>query len=170
MAKSRAHESESRPVSLKLVKAKPAVRLGGALPTDDMPPGKHLVLCEGAWLEPIGKKHRAAFQFRVVDGKHHGVALRMWIDNAADAGGFISPIGKYARTCEIALGRQLEEGDAVDNPAEFFSGRRFIVFIGFRKSERAGGGGRFSDDLAMLRKDGADYLRVHEIVSREDLA
>jgi hypothetical protein len=158
--------------NLKLVKAKPNVRLGGTLPTEGMEPGKYLVVCENAWLEPVSKhtqEHRAAFQFRIVDGKYHGTALRMWIDGAADAGGFISPTGRYARQCEIALGHPLEEGDPVDEPAQIFAGRRFIVFAGYRKSDRAGGGGQFSDDRAMIRKDDRDYLRVHEIISREDL-
>jgi hypothetical protein len=137
-----------------------------------MAPGKYLVVCENAWLEPMNKHtqaHRAAFQFRVVDGKYHGTALRMWIDGATDAGGFISPIGKYARQCELCLGRPLEDNDPIDEPGQFFSGRRFIVFAGYRKSDRAGGGGQSSDERAMIRKDAQDYLRVHEIVSREDL-
>jgi hypothetical protein len=156
--------------SLKLLKTKPAVRLGGTLPTDDMQPDKYLVVCEHAWLEPTGKNHRAVFQFRIVDGKHHGVALRMWIDEAADAGGFISPIGKYARHCWIALGRELAEGDPVDDPGQIFSGRRFIVFVGYRKSELPRGKGKQSPELAMIRKGSDDYLRVHEILTREDLA
>jgi len=158
--------------TLKLVKTKANVRLGGVLPTEDMPPAKYLVVCENAWLEPMSKhtqKHRAAFQFRVVDGKYDGTALRMWIDGAADDGGFISPVGKYARQCAIALGRPLEESDPVDEPTQIFSGRRFVVSVGYRKSERAGGGGQFSDERAMIQKDDRDYLRVHEIISREDL-
>jgi hypothetical protein len=154
--------------TLKLLKTTPAARLGGALPSEDMPPGKYLVVCENAWFEPKGRKYRAAFQFRIVDGKYHGVAMRKWIDDAIDAGGFISPIGKYAEACAVALGRPLEESDPGE-PGEFFSGRRFIVFIGFRKSERAGGGGQSSDDRAIVRKDDRDYLRVHDIISREDM-
>jgi hypothetical protein len=157
---------------LKLVKTKVKARLGGTLPTEGMAPGKYLVVCENAWLEPVSRhtqEHRAAIQFRVVDGKYHGVALRMWIDKAVDAGGFVSPTGKYARHCELALGRSLEENDPVDDPGQFFSGRRFIVFVGYRKSERAGGGGQSSEERAMLKKDDRDYLRVHDIVSREDL-
>ena len=169
MSKSHTDDSKSKP-SLKLLKTKPAVRLGGGLPTEDMAPGKYLSVCEHVWLEPTGKNHRAVFQFRIVDGKHGGIALRMWIDGAADAGGFISPIGKYARHCWIALGRELQDGDPVDDPGQFFSGRRFIVSIGYRKSELPHGKGRQSPELALIRKDSADYLRVHEIVSREDLA
>jgi hypothetical protein len=168
MAKSHSNTAKSKP-TLKLVKTKPAVRLGGGLPTEDMVPGKYLVLCEHSWLEPMGKAHRAVFQFRIVDGKHNGIGLRMWIDSAADAGGFISPIGKFARTCWIALGRELEDGDPVDEPGQIFSGRRFIVSVGYRKSQLPAGKGKQSPELAQIRKDADDYLRVHEIVSREDL-
>jgi hypothetical protein len=152
--------------NLKLVIDKPAVRLGGSLPAEDMRPDKYLVTCEGAWLERRGQEYRAALQFRILDGKYHGVGLRMWLDKAADAGGFVSSSGKYARHCEVALGRPLREGDPVDEPGLIFSGRRFIVFVGYRKSQRAGGGGQNSDELAMVRKDERDYLRVHEILSR----
>jgi len=157
---------------LKLVKSKADVRLGGTLPTADMVPDKYLVECDTAWLEQVSKntqEHRAVIQFRVIDGKFNGVALRMWIDKAADAGGIISPTGKYARHCEIALGRPLEEDDPVDEPRQIFAGHRFSVFVGYRKSEQPKGKGRQSDDLALLRKDDKDQLRVHEILSREDL-
>ena len=137
-----------------------------------MAPGKYLVECDSTWLEPVSKntqEHRAVIQFRVIDNKFNGVALRMWIDKAADAGGIISPTGKYARHCEIALGRPLEEGDPVDELRQIFGGHRFLVQVGYRKSELPKGRGRQSDDLSLLRKDDKDQLRVHEITSREDL-
>ena len=148
---------------LKLVKSKADVRLGGTLRPRTWA-REVLVLCESAWLEPVSKntqEHRAVFQFKVIDSKHDGTALRMWIDKAADAGGIISPTGKYARHCEIALGRPLEEGDPVDEPRQIFAGHRFLVFVGYRKSEQPKGKGRQSDDLALLRKDDKDQLRVH---------
>jgi hypothetical protein len=48
---------------LKLVKSKADVRLGGTLPTRDMQPGKYLVLCESAWLEPMSKATRSTEPF-----------------------------------------------------------------------------------------------------------
>jgi len=166
---SRSKKNEAKKPKLRIVTTKPEVRLGGALPTSEMAPGKYLAMCENAWLERVGRKYRAVVQFRIVNGKYDGIAVRMWIDNAADAGGFVSPVGKYAQTCAVALGRPVEEGDPLDEPGEFFSGRRFLVFVGYRKSERAGGGGQSSDERAMIKKDDDDYLRVHEIISREDL-
>ena len=151
---------------------KPKAKLGGRI-ADDMAPGKYLAGCEGAWLDPTGKGqgHKAVLQFRILDGKYDGVAVRQWIDNAIDEGGFVSPHGKYARHCWIALGRELREDDPVEEPGQFFSGKRFIVSIGYRKTEFANGRGRgrWSNDLALIRKGDDDYLRVHEIVERYGL-
>src|SRR5215472_6846578 len=97
------HKPDERDKSipqLRLVKTNAQVRLGGALTAADMEPGRYLVVCESAWLQSVSKytqEHKAVFQFRVTDGKYHGTALRMWIDGASDAGGFISPVGRYAR-------------------------------------------------------------------------
>ena len=168
MPKSHSGDPKSKP-NLRLVKIKPVVRLGGILPAEDMPAAQYLAACEHAWLEDMKKSWRAALQFRVVDGKYDGVALRQWIDNAADAGGIISPIGKYARHCWIALARELRNGDPVDEPGRIFSGHRFIVFAGYRKSELPGGRGKQSPDFALIRKDADDYLRVHEILRLEDI-
>jgi hypothetical protein len=108
-----------------------------------MAPGKYLVECDSAWLEPVSKstqEHKAVIQFRVVDSKFNGVALRMWIDKAADAGGIISPTGKYARHCEIALGRPLKEDDPVDEPRQIFAGHRFLVLLGIGCEQPKGKG------------------------------
>lgn len=175
MSKSHSGEPKSKPSHLnlvKLVKPSPNIRLGGTLPTEDMGPGKYLADCDNAWLKPMSKytqEHNAIVQFRVAEGKYRGTGLRMWIDNAIDEGGEVSSVGKYARCCEIALGRPLEEIDPITRPGDIFSGHRFIVFVGYRKSERAGGkGGPHREDWLMIRKDADDYLRVHDILSRED--
>jgi hypothetical protein len=163
--------SSSKP-KFKLVKPKVDVRLGGILPTQNMAPGKYLVLCDSAWLDPVSRttqEHKAVIQFRTIDGKFDGTALRMWIDKAVDAGGIISPSGKYARQCEIALGRPLEEGDPLDEPSRIFRDHRFLVAVGYRKSELPKGRGRQSDELAMIKKDDRDYLRIHEILALEDV-
>jgi hypothetical protein len=154
--------------SLKLVAPKSNnLRLGGVAPTNDMAPGKYVVICETAWIEAIGKEHRAVFQFRVVDGEHDGVGLRQWV-MAANGGGVVSPTSRYARYCALALGRPLESADPVDDPSQIFSGRFFCVQVGFRKTEKPKGG-RSSDKLALIKKGDGDYLRVHDILTREDL-
>jgi hypothetical protein len=154
--------------NLKLVTTKPDdLRLGGVAPSEEMKPGKHLVVCEAAWIEPVGKQHRCVLQYRVVDSKHDGVGLRQRI-TAANGGGIISPTGRYARHCAIALGRPLEPDDPVGDPEQIFAGRKFVVFAGYRKTEHAKGG-RSSDDRALARKDAADFFRVHEIISRENI-
>ena len=48
-------------------------------------------------------------------GRYDGVALRQWIDDAADRGGFISRIGNYRGIADCAW--PLEEGDPVDEPS-----------------------------------------------------
>jgi hypothetical protein len=154
--------------SLKIVPTKSSdLRLGGVAPTDDMAPGRYLVTCETAWIESVGREHRAVLQFRVTDGKYSGVGLRQWVI-AANGGGVISPTSRYARNCALALGRPLESDDPVNDPAQIFSDRFFLVQVGFRKTEHPRGG-RSSDERAMLRKDAADYLRVHDIIERVEL-
>jgi hypothetical protein len=157
----------NRKLNLRVVKPAPALRLGGTAPADDMQPGKYLVQCEAAWIEQVGKEHRVVLQFRVTDGKHHGAGLRQWVI-AANAGGVISPTGRYARYCAIALGRPVESNDPVDDPGQIFSGRFFLVSVGYRKTEQPKGG-RYSDQLALVKKGDADYLRVHEILEAVDL-
>jgi hypothetical protein len=132
-----------------------------------MQPGKFLVACETAWLEPVGRTTRAVLQFSVVDGKHNGVALRLWVI-ASDGGGVVSPSGRYARFCEIALGRPLENDDPVGDPSQIFAGHFFVVQAGYRKTEKPKGG-MASDENAAHCKDDRDYLRVHDILKREDL-
>jgi len=130
-----------------------------------MQPGNYLAKCETVWIESVGKEHRAVFQWRVVDGKFDGVALPQWV-MVSNGGGIVSPTGRYARYCALALGRPLNTDDPIGEPNQIFSGGVFQVFVGFRKTER-GRGGKFADQLALTRKDDADYLRVHDILSRE---
>ena len=143
------------------------LRLGGLAPSSEMSPGEYTAACEGAWVEAVGKGTRVVLQFRVSDGEHTGTALRQWLP-ASDAGGLVSPMGRYAKTCAIALGRPLECSDDLNNPAAIFSGLIFSVLVGFRKTERQRGGTP-SESNAQRKKDDADFLRVHEILAREEL-
>ena len=143
-------------------------QLGGTAPAEDMFPGKHLVKCEAVWRERVGKgkAERVVYQYCVQDGKHHGVGLRQWMPYC-DNGNIVTK--KYRRHCEIALGRPLIDDDPYDNPEEIFVGRKFLVLVGYRKTERPRGGGKTSDELAMKKKDDSDYLKVHDIIERIDL-
>ena len=143
------------------------LRLAGVEPTQDMVPAEYLAKCEGAWLEPVGKGLRAVLQFVCVDGKHDGVALRQWLP-IAEANVGVSPASRYARHCAIALGRPLTRDDQLGDPAAIFGGHTFVVFVGYRKTEKPKGG-MASDQNAYRKKDDFDYLRVHEIRSCEDL-
>jgi hypothetical protein len=144
-----------------------ALRLGGVAPAEDMAPAQYVMTCDTAWTEPVGKNIRVVLQFRCVDGKYDGVALRQWLI-ASDGGNIVSPTGRYARHCAIALGRPLIQDDPVNDPAEIFTGKKFLVFVGYRKTEKPKGG-MASEDNALRRKDDKDYLRVHEIISLVDL-
>jgi hypothetical protein len=159
-------------MKLKLVKREasgktPELRLGGIAPSQDMHPGKYFAVCESAWLEQVGKGSRVVLQFRLVDGKHDGVSLRQWLP-ASDGGGVVFPNSRYARQCSIALNRPLVQDDPINDPASIFCGQKFVVFVGYRKTEKPRGG-MATDENAQRRKDEADYLRIHEIISREDL-
>jgi hypothetical protein len=70
----------------------------------------------------------------------------------------------FVEACQTALGRPLEPDDDLNAVNTIFAGKVFVVFIGYRKTPSAHGG-KFSDELALRRKDERDGLRVHEILS-----
>jgi hypothetical protein len=131
-----------------------------------MQPGEYKVQCEGASKKSFADGIRIELKFRVIDGPHTGTALHQWI--TVDGSGIFSPRSRYAAQCAIALGRPLNASDNPDDPASIFSGRIFQAFVGFRKSEKARGG-KHNPEYAMRRKDGSDGLRVHELLTREEL-
>ena len=102
----------------------------------------------------------------MIEGEHTGVALSQWI--SVDGSGVISPRSRYARQCEIALGRPLEAEDDLNDPASIFLGCFFKAFVGFRMTDKPRGG-THNPKNALHKKDDADGLRVHELRSREDL-
>lgn len=160
---------DTRP-SLKLMphpgKSPPKLHLGADAPTDDVTPGDYLVTCTNAWVELWRGQWRCVWQFTIVDGRYHGVGVRKF--KKFDKSGEISPGSEFARACAIALKRPLGADDDLDDPASIFAGKKFLVFIGYRKS-RSAGGGTFSDDLAYEKKGKDDRPKVHEIKSLVEL-
>ena len=73
-----------------------------------------------------------------------------------------NPRSRYAKECAAALGRDLEAADDLD-PAVIFKDKILSVEVGWRKSLQPGGG-KVSDDHALHRKDGRDFLRVHRVI------
>jgi hypothetical protein len=142
------------------------LRLGGFEPSDDMPAGEYKVQCEGASKQQFAKGLRIELKYRVIDGPYTGTSLSQWI--TVDDTGVISPKSRYAAQCAIALGRPLEAEDDLDNPASIFSGRIFRAFAGFRKTDKARGG-KHVEGNEHRRKDSADGLRIHDLLSREEL-
>jgi len=51
----------------------------------------------------------------------------------ADVSGHVSPFGEYAKVCEIALGRELNEDDDIENPAAIFLNKIFRVTVGIER-------------------------------------
>ena len=147
-------------------KPPPRLRLGGFQPSENMPAGEYKIQCEGASKQPWKTGVRIELKHRIIDGEHAGVALSQWI--SVDGSGVISPRSRYARQCEIALGRPLEAEDDLNDPASIFSGVIFSAFVGFRMTDKPRGG-TSNPDNALRKKDGADGLRVHELRSREEL-
>jgi hypothetical protein len=95
-----------------------------------------------------------------------GVALRQWF--SIDSSGVLSPQSKFAQQCAIALGRPLDVKDNLNNPASIFSGVIFSAFVGFRRTEKPRGG-KAAAELALIRKDQSDGLRIHDLLRREEL-
>jgi hypothetical protein len=164
------YTSEQKHSRLKLaslpIKPVARLRLGGMEPSEDMQPGEYKVACEGASKKPWAKGIRVELKFRVVDGPHTGTALRQWI--AVDTSGLFSPQSRYALQCAVALGRPLDAGDNPDDPASIFSGRFFKASVGFRKTSKPHGGTPDTENT-QRRKDHRDGLRVHELLSAEEL-
>ena len=164
MQKTNYHSSEARG-KLKLVGKAPAAKLhlGASAPPDDFQPDEYLAKCTGAWVEPYRGEWRIVWQFQICDGLHHGVGVRKW--KTIDASGDVPLENEYARACVIALDRPLDENiDDLNDPASIFAGKKFIVFVGYRKTEKPKGG-RASNELALTKKGSDDKLKVHEIRS-----
>ena len=137
-----------------------ALRAGGLKPSDDMGPGEYTAACEGATITSKGKTTIALLGFRIVDGPHSGTSLRQWL-TIPDVDGIVPLASRYARHCAVALGREIEPGDNLD-PAAIFTQKIFLVFVGYRMTEKIGGPA--CRDNALRRKDAKDFLRVHEII------
>jgi hypothetical protein len=157
-------QSKSRLKLAHLPKPAPRLRLGGLEPDENMPADEYKVICEGASKKSFSKGLRIELKHRVIDGPYTGVGLNQWI--TIDASGVISPRSRFAKQCEIALGRPLDVDDDLNDPASIFSGRIFKAFAGFRKTDKARGG-KPADPYT--RKDSADGLRVHELLARDEL-
>jgi len=143
------------------------LRLGGVQPSENMPAGEYKIMCEGASKRPWAQGWRIELKYRVIDGDHNGVALNQWIP--FDASGVISPRGRYASQCEVALGRPIEAEDDLNDPASIFCGRFFNAFVGFRKTDKPRGGKNSDSTNPMRKKDHDDGLRVHDLLARVQL-
>jgi hypothetical protein len=157
--------SKSKSTNLHVVPPKgPAttLRLGGMEPSEEMAPGEYLVAC----LSAVVERGRVVLHYQIIDGPHTGTGLRQWI--TVHGSGTISHNSRYAQQIAVALGRPVDTGDDINNPSSIFSGQIFRALVGFRKTDRPRGG-KSSEDFALIRKDKDDGLRVHSLLSREEL-
>jgi hypothetical protein len=146
--------------------AKPKhLRAGGLEPSEEMEPGRYLVNCEAATITKKGKATIAVLEFRIINEPHSGTALRQWV-TIPDIDGSVPIASRYARQCAIALGREIEPGDDLD-PSSIFRGKIFLTDVGFRMTEKIGG--TPTPENTRRRKDAKDFLRVHSILSLEEL-
>jgi hypothetical protein len=141
------------------------LRAGGLEPQESMAPGQYVAQCEGGTIKTKGKSTIAVLEFRIIDGPHGGTALRQWV-TIPDVDGNVPLSSRYARQCVVALGREIEPGDDLD-PAAIFKGKFFLIDVGYRKTEKIGG--TATQENAGRRKDAKDFLRVHSILSWEEL-
>src|SRR4030095_9618862 len=148
--------------SAKLTPIRPKLQFGGRRPTADLKPGDYLVKCVAAWTQSRGKETQAVWQFESPAVVYRGIALRKWMI-IADASGLVSFSGLYASYCQVALGRPVTADDNPGDIGPLFTGKLFIVRVGYRRSEKPRGG-RPADD--QVKKDVEDGLRVHEILRR----
>jgi hypothetical protein len=141
------------------------LRAGSLEPSESMAPGQYVAACEGGTVTTKGKNTVAVLEFRIIDGAHGGTALRQWIQ-IPDIDGVVPIASRYGRQCAIALGREIESGDDLD-PGSIFRGKFFLVDVGFRKTEKTGG--TATENNALRRKDGRDYLRVHAVLELQEV-
>jgi hypothetical protein len=109
-------------------------------------------------------KKQVVIDHKIIEGPHTGTVLRQWINEVT---GNVNPRSAYAKQCAAALGRELAAGDVLD-PVSVFKGKNFRVRVGWRMSEKPGGG-RYDEKLAMCRKDDSDHLKVHAILGPVEL-
>jgi hypothetical protein len=168
MSKSHINESKSKipPPKLRILPggSKPAaLRQAGVAPPADMTAGKYKITCEAARITQKWSKSICEFSFRVIEGRFFGVTLPGWIPIYM-IGEYVHP-GRYTEQCAIALGRDTQAGDDL-SPEVIFTGKVFLADVRFRGTD--GKQGRSPVDHTK-RKDAADFLRVHALLSLESL-
>jgi hypothetical protein len=145
---------------IRLVTEKPpAPHLSGLQPAGDMQPGEYTLSCVNAVYNRF--KKQVVLDYAVIDGEHAGTALRQWINGVSEN---MSPYSHYAGQCALALGRDLAADENLD-PALVFKGKLFRCKVGFRLSERPGGG-RSDERFSLYKKDEKDRLKVLSILAR----
>jgi hypothetical protein len=90
----------------------------------------------------------------------------MWVDIPDP----LTATCRYLRLVTLALGAAPKPGQPIHPESGIFKGKRFLLLVGWRKSERdVKGKQRFDDSLASVGpKDPKDFLRVHDLLEWVD--
>ncbi len=126
-------------------------------------PGERSATCVDAVQQQRGRARQLVLTFDTDDGQFG----RMWIDIPA----VLTPMCRFIRLVAVALGGPPAAGTPIHPESDgLFKGRRFRVFVGWRKSRREPGGRqKFDDSLAAEGpKDPSDFLRIHDLLERLD--
>lgn len=122
-------------------------------------PGERMATCTAATSKERGRKTIVTLDLLTDDGE----AGSLWLELPET----LSALCRYVRLATMALGQAPQAGDSIE-PQAVFAGKRFRVWVGYRRTQHARGGGRVSDELAQMKKDSRDFLRVLDLVSREN--
>lgn len=120
-------------------------------------PGERIATCTGVEVRRRGNKWQAILTF---DTEAQEVG-RLWVELPEP----LRPGCRYLRLVSLVLGREPEPGAPI-HPGNVFVGKKFMVFVGWRKSQRPAKGKQiFRDDLAFTGpKDPGDFLRIHDLI------
>jgi len=139
-------------------------------------PGQRNALCIATEVKKRGRNFQLILTLETDDGE----TGRMWVQlpEPKAKGSSLTPTCRYMRLVRIALGTTPNENTPL-HPANVFEGKRFRVFVGWRKSKTEDGGhaetgdkGRhttYDDNLALEGPKGkGDFLRVHDLLELLD--
>ena len=138
---------------------------GGSRASETMPADTHFVKCTEAKTIQRGRGTQIILTFQVAElAWNDGVELKQWYN--LPSSGRVSPHTKYARSWELATGREMQAGDDMD--PQIFVGKVFRAYVGFRSN---GSGNDYDKSYTETKNDPRDFLRVHtleELISNEE--
>ncbi len=139
------------PLDAPVVLLAPAPALSGE-------PGTRPATCTDVTLKQRGHRTLAVLSFTTDSGE----SGRLWVEVPQP----ITAGCRFWRLVTLACGGTAPATGTALDAQHIFIGKRFSVFVGYRRTPNARGGGRADDALAMKRKDSADFLRISDVLER----